>query len=211
MLKYLQKLGIFLVAAFCSCALVFSIPILNVLAKGGFSLEKQYTKTEVRLVKNEVQPEPPKPEKPSRKPQRMNPSSRAPKAGPRFAMDLGAIGGSGGATISADLVASQSGSASGYGEGDVDEKPSARTPPGFQAPAAIREGEIDASLRLSFCVDISGRAYDVRIVEENPPGKGLGAAGREALARASFKPARKDGSAVPFCGLEQPFEIKFKD
>lgn len=211
MLKLLRKLGIFLLAACASFALVFSIPIMNVLVKGNFSLEKKYTKTEVRIAKNEQPPEPPKPEKPTRKPNRMNPSNRSPKAGPRFAMDLGVVGGSGGASVPADMVGMQSGGGTSFGEGDVDEKPSARTPPGFQPPAAIRDGEIDASLRLSFCVDISGRPYDIRVIEESPAGKGLAAAGRDALSRASFKPARKDGSAVPFCGLEQPFEIKFKD
>lgn len=210
MLILFRKLSILLIAALASFLLVFSIPVLNLIVKGDFSLEKKYTKTEVRIVKNELPPEPPKPEKPARKPNRMNPSNRAPKAGPRFAMDLDVVGGSGGASVPSEMISEQSGGGS-FGEGDVDEKPSVRTPPGFQAPASIREGEIDASLRLSFCVDISGRPYDIRVLEENPPGKGLAAAGRDALSRASFKPARKDGSAVPFCGLEQPFEIKFKD
>lgn len=210
MLKLLRKLGILALAALSSVVLVFSIPILNLLVKGNLFSEPQYTTTEVRIVKKEVAPEPPKPQKPARKPNRTQPSNRSPKAGPRFAMDLGVVGGSEGASLPADMIAEQSGSGA-MGSGDVDEKPSLRTQPGFQPPASIREAEVDAYLRLSFCVDISGRAYDIRVIEESPAGQGLAAAGRDALSKASFQPARKDGSAVPFCGLEQPFEIKFKD
>jgi protein TonB len=125
-------------------------------------------------------------------------------------MDLGTAGGAGSASVPLNLIAEQSGGGS-FGSGDVDEKPSIRSTPNFQAPSAIREREMDATLRLSFCVDVSGRPYDIRVLEESPSGFGLAVAGREALSRSAFKPARKDGSAVSFCGLEQPFEIKFKD
>lgn len=36
-------------------------------------------------------------------------------------------------------------------------------------------------------------------------------AGKDALSRMTFEPAEKAGKAVPFCGMEQPFEVKFHD
>ena len=53
--------------------------------------------------------------------------------------------------------------------------------------------------------------YDIRIVEETPAGSGLAEAGKDALKRMNFEPAEKDGKSVPFCGMEQPFEVKFRD
>ena len=209
MLIKVHKFGVLLAAIFISFALVFSIPVLNLFFTGKLFAKPVYTATEVRIVKDKA-PEPPKPEKAMRKPNRMNTGSRTLKSGPRFAMDLGVTGGSGGTSVPLNLIAEQSGGGS-FGSGDVDEKPSIRGAPNFQAPSAIRDREIDATLRLSFCVDVNGRAYDVRVLEESPSGLGLAAAGREALSRSTFKPARKDGSAVPFCGLEQPFEIRFRD
>lgn len=208
--RILQKTGILLLSLLASLLLVYSIPIVNVLVKGEWHGEKKYTKTEVRIVKNDIKPPPPKPQQPTRKPNRANPTSRSPQAGPRFAMDLDVVGGSQGASVPADIIAKQSGGGS-QGQGDVDQKPTSRTPPSFQPPASIREKEIDATLRLSFCVDVSGRPYDIRVVEETPTGMGLATAGIEALSRTTFQPARKGGTAVPFCGLEQPFEIHFKD
>lgn len=208
MFKKLKKIGLLLLAVIISGALIFSIPVINLFVKGKFGKEETFTKTEIGIAKPE-KIEPPKPEKMTRKPNRANPSSRIPKAGPRFAMDLGVAGGSGGASVPSDIISEQSGGGS-FGSGDVDEKPSLGTSPKFQVPNVIREREIDAKLRLSFCVNVSGRAYDIRILEESPGGMGLAAAGRDALANAVFKPARKDGTAVPFCGLEQPFEIKFR-
>ena len=73
----------------------------------------------------------------------------------------------------------------------------------------IKAAEKDAYLVLSFCVDPSGHAYEVRVVEERPPGLGLADAGRDALRQTVFSPARKGGLAVAFCGLEQPFEVRF--
>ena len=52
---------------------------------------------------------------------------------------------------------------------------------------------------------------DIKVLEEAPAGSGLAAAGREALSRMTFAPAEKAGKAVPFCGMEQPFEVKFRD
>ena len=93
----------------------------------------------------------------------------------------------------------------------MDKKPESRAMPNFQVPPQIRDREIDAMLRLSFCVDVSGKAYDIKVLEESPAGSGLAAAGRDALGRMTFAPAEKGGKPVPFCGMEQPFEVKFRD
>ena len=55
------------------------------------------------------------------------------------------------------------------------------------------------------------RSYDIRVLEEVPVGKGLAQSGKQALSQMVFSPAKKAGRAVPFCGMEQPFEIKFRD
>ncbi|MCL2100870.1 MAG: hypothetical protein FWH22_04070 [Fibromonadales bacterium] len=183
---------------------------MNKFIKGDFNTEKTYAKTEVSIINPEKPPEPPKPKEATRKPSRQNTNSRTPKAGPRFAMNLDVVGGSGGAVAPKELVAMQSGSGN-LGSGDVDEKPSLRSSSRFQPPQAIRDTEINAFLRISFCVNASGKPYDIRIIEETPAGKGLGNAGRDAVMGMQFAPAKKSGAAVPFCGLEQPFEVKFRE
>lgn len=210
MIRFFRKIFVALMAVVTSFTLLVSIPLLNLWIKGeGFS--RKYTKSEVTLVK-EIKPEQKKPEQKAKtQPKRSTPNQRTIKSGPRFAMDLGAIGGSGGAGISTDLLKASGGGSNGVINGDVDEKPSPKGSPSFQAPAAIRQSEMDASCRLSFCVDASGRPYDIRVVQESPAGMGLADAGREALSRTQFAPARKDGNPVPFCGMEQPFEVKFRD
>jgi protein TonB len=125
-------------------------------------------------------------------------------------MDLG-VGGLGGAAVPVDIVNPPSGGGGGDGGegGDVDEKPAPSMPPPFRVPAEVKNSEKDSYLVLSFCVDPSGRPYDVRVVEERPPGLGMAQAGREALRQTTFSPARKGNLPVAFCGLEQPFEVKF--
>jgi protein TonB len=211
MLRTLRTIIVAILAVIASFTLLVSIPLLNVWIKGE-GLTRKYVKTEVALTK-QLQPEQKPPEQRAKtQPRRSTSNQRTVKAGPRFAMDLGAVGGStGGANISSELLRSPGGGADGALNGDVDEKPAMRGSPSFQAPQAIRESEIDANCRLSFCVDANGKVYDVRIVQESPAGMGLGEAGRQALIRAKFEPARKDGNPVPFCGLEQPFEVKFRD
>ena len=71
--------------------------------------------------------------------------------------------------------------------------------------------ERDAVLRLAFCVDERGDVFNVQVVEESPRGCGLAQAGIQALSALRFSPARKQGRAVPFCGMEQPFEVRFRD
>jgi protein TonB len=209
-LKPLRKFIILILAALTSVILVFSIPVLNMLTKGNFTLEKKYTTTEVKTLIKEDPPEPPRPKETTRNPSRQSANSRTPKAGPRFAMNLDVVGGSGGAMVPSNLAAMQSGTGN-LSSGDVDEKPSLKSSPRFNPPQAIRDGEINSILRVSFCVNTSGKPYDIRIIEESPAGRGLANAGRDAVMGMQFAPAKKDGAAVPFCGLEQPFEIKFRD
>jgi hypothetical protein len=153
--------------------------------------------------------EPPKPQaKPLRtvqQPQRARPAPSNLQPGPRFAMDL-AVMGSGGAAAPLELVNRKSG-AGGVLESGVDEKPVPSTPPPFRMPDEIKRRD----LLLSFCVDAAGRPYDIRIAQEKPAGLGLAAAGQEALRQTRFTPARKGNTPVPFCGLEQPFEIRFSN
>jgi protein TonB len=209
--KLFKRFTILIAAILASMILVFSVTMANLFLTGKVFHEKKYNKTEIAIKKvDEVEKKVEK-KKPARKPNRMKSNSRSPKAGPRFAMNLGAASGTAGAAISEELVADFRGGALSTEKGDVDKKPESRAMPNFQVPPKIRDNEIDAMLRLSFCVDVSGRAYDIKVIEESPAGSGLAAAGREALGRMTFAPAEKGGKAVPFCGMEQPFEVKFRD
>ena len=209
--KIVKRFSILLAAILASMLLVFSVTMANLFLTGKVFHEKKYNKTEIAIKKvDEVEKKVEK-KKPARKPNRMKSNSRSPKAGPRFAMNLGAASGNGGAAVSRDLVADFRGGALSTEKGDVDKKPESRAMPNFQVPPQIRDREIDAMLRLSFCVDVSGKAYDIKVLEESPAGSGLAAAGRDALGRMTFAPAEKGGKPVPFCGMEQPFEVKFRD
>jgi protein TonB len=209
-MKTFRKIIFIVLAIITSIVLVFSIPILNMIIKGGFTADKTYTTTEINVLNEEKPPPTPPPKEVTRKPSRQNANSRTPKAGPRFAMNLDVVGGAGGAFVPSEVVAPQSGGGN-TNTGDVDEKPSLKSSPKFQPPPAIRDNEINATLRVSFCVNTSGKPYDIRIIEETPAGKGLAAAGRDAIMGMQFAPAKKAGNAVAFCGLEQPFEIKFRE
>lgn len=209
--KLIKRFSILIVAVFSSLLLVFSVTVANLFITGKMFHEKKFVKTEVAVKKVQEVEKKPEVKKPARKPQRQKSNSRSPKAGPRMAMNLGTASHGGGAAISDELVADFRGGAMSTEKGDVDKKPNSRALPNFQVPPQIRDKEIDATLRLSFCVDVSGRAYDIRVIEETPAGSGLAQAGKEALGRMMFEPAEKDGKAVPFCGMEQPFEVKFHD
>lgn len=209
--KLIKRFSILIVAIFSSLLLVFSVTVANLFITGKMFHEKKFVKTEVAVKKVQEVEKKPEVKKPARKPQRQKSNSRSPKAGPRMAMNLGTASHGGGAAISDELVADFRGGAMSTEKGDVDKKPTSRALPNFQVPPQIRDKEIDATLRLTFCVDVSGRAYDIRVIEETPAGSGLAQAGKEALGRMMFEPAEKDGKAVPFCGMEQPFEVKFHD
>ena len=209
--KLVKRFVILLAAILASCALVFSVTMANLFLTGKVFHEKKYNKTEIAVKKVEETEKKVEKKKPARKPNRQKSNSRSPKAGPRLAMNLGVASGSAGATINEELVADFRGGALSTEKGDVDKKPESHAYPNFQVPAKIRDNEIDAMLRLSFCVDAGGRVYDIKVIEESPAGSGLAQAGREALGRMKFAPAEKGGKAVPFCGMEQPFEVKFRD
>jgi len=209
--RIFKRFSILVIAIISSLLLVFSVTVANLFISGKMNQQKKYVKTEVAVKKPEEVQKKQEQKKPARKPNRQKSNSRSPKSGPRMAMNLGVAGSNGGAAISEELVADFRGGAMANQSGDVDKKPSSRSMPQFQVPPQIRDREIDASLRLTFCVDASGRAYDIRIIEESPAGSGLGQAGKDALNRMTFEPAEKDGKAVPFCGMEQPFEVKFHD
>jgi len=211
LLKIFKRFTVLIIAILSSLVLVFSVTVANLFISGKMNQEKKFVKTEVAVKKPEEIQKKQEQKKPSRKPNRQKSNSRSPKAGPRMAMNLGTASANGGAAINEELVADFRGGAMSTQSGDVDKKPTSRSMPNFEVPAQIRDREIDASLRLSFCVDASGRAYDIRVIEESPAGTGLAQAGREALGRMTFEPAEKDGKSVPFCGMEQPFEVKFHD
>lgn len=209
--KLVKRFSVLVAAALSSLLLVFSVTVANLFISGKMSQQKKYVKTEVAVKKPEEVQKKQEQKKPARKPNRQKSNARSPKAGPRMAMNLGVAGNGSGAAISDALVADFRGGAMANQSGDVDKKPTSRAMPQFEVPPQIRDREIDASLRLTFCVDASGRAYDIRIMEESPAGSGLAQAGKDALNRMTFEPAEKDGKAVPFCGMEQPFEVKFHD
>lgn len=207
--------NIFIGAAslFLSAAVTVLIPLVNHALNGpGSGKAKPRIVAQVEMKKLDA----PKPaEQPHRKlkqPARAKPMQAPVKAGPRFAMDLD-VGGLTGASVPLDIVNRPSGGGGeGGGEsGDVDEKPQPRASPNFRMPDAVRSAEKDAYLVLGFCVDPAGRPYDIRVAEEKPTGLGMAQAGREALRQTSFTPARKGGLPVSFCGLEQPFEVRFSN
>jgi protein TonB len=210
-MKWIKRFLIFVAAIFSSFLLVFSVTLANYFIKGDFMRANKYVKTEIQIKKPEEVKKQIEKKKPTRKPKRQKSTSRSPKSGPRFAMDLNAVGGSDGAVINDELVTGIRGGGFTKETGDVDEKPTSRSLPSFSPPQSIRDNEQDALLRLSFCVDVQGRVYDIRVLEEVPVGKGLAQSGKQALSQMVFSPAKKAGRAVPFCGMEQPFEIKFRD
>lgn len=205
----MKKIVIGILSLILSALLMFSIPLINYFLNYDENSDVKVRKTEIS-IKKIIKPDVPKKQKKATsRPKRSKPVNRSVKSGPRFAMDLNVAGVGEGVGVSLDLVKSKSGGG-GLG-GDVDEKPQTKGRTNLQAPQAILDAEQNAYLLVSFCVDTQGKAFDIKIVEERPSGKGLGEAGREALMKTDFDPALKDNRPVPFCGMEQPFEIKFRD
>ncbi len=210
-MKLLRNFLIGVVALLLSMAVTVAIPLLNQWLRGdGPGRAKPRIVAEVSMKNLESAKQAEQPRRKLKEPVRAKPVQASVKAGPRFAMDLG-VGGLEGAAVPVDIVNRPSGGGGqAQGEsGDVDEKPAPTMPPPFRVPSEVKAAEKDAYLVLSFCVDPAGRPYDVRVAEEKPAGLGLAQAGREALRQTSFTPAKKGGLPVAFCGLEQPFEVKF--
>lgn len=211
MKRALRNFAVAAVALVLSTFLTVALPVLShLLEDGGKKAAGPRVVAQVSMKSSQAAPAAETPRRKLKQPQRAKPVQSSMKAGPRFAMDLG-VGGIGGAVVPVDIVNRPSGGGgpAAGDDGDVDERPSPNLPPPFRLPAEVKAAEKDAFAVLSFCVDPSGRPYDVRVVEEKPPGLGMGQAGREALRQTTFSPARKAGLAVAFCGLEQPFEVKF--
>jgi protein TonB len=209
--KLIRNILIAVVALVVSMAITVAIPLLNHVIRGdGPGKGKPRIVAQVSLKTLESARQTEQPRRKLKEPARAKPVQASVKSGPRFAMDLG-VGGLGGAAVPVDIVNRPSGGGGDAGgeSGDVDEKPAPTMPPPFRVPAEVKAAEKDAYLVLSFCVDPAGRPYDVRVAEEKPAGLGLAQAGREALRQTSFTPAKRGGLPVAFCGLEQPFEVKF--
>jgi hypothetical protein len=200
-----------IVALFLSMAVTVAIPLLNQWIRGqgpGRVRPRIVAQVSMKTLESSRQAE--QPRKKLKEPMRAKPVQASLKAGPRFAMDLG-VGGLEGAAVPVDIVNRPSGAGgAAQGEsGDVDEKPSPTMPPPFRLPSEVKTAEKDAYAMVSFCVDASGHAYEMRVIEERPAGLGMAQASREALRQTPFTPAKKGGLPVAFCGLEQPFEVKF--
>jgi outer membrane biosynthesis protein TonB len=208
----MKQLTQLILAILVSAFLIVSLQLMNILIKGDFFKQK-----EVRTTAISIQKAPPPPpqnkeqKKETKRPQRIQSNDRTPKAGPRFAMDL-SVAGLGGVSAPMNLVGARGGgSQEGFSAGDVDVRPEMSGSPPFEAPSTIREKEMNATLVLSFCVNPAGQAERIQVIEETPAGLGLAQAGKQAIQSTRFKPAQKDGKAVLFCGMEQPFEVKFND
>ncbi len=187
--------------------LILSIPMLNFIIQGSGQKKELKQVAKISVKKVDIKKMEEKPKRKLNKPQRSKPSRSKMASGPRFAMDLGVMGMGG---VALDLNRVQGKGAAGGEDGQVDEKPSQNFPPSFNIPGRVKEEEINSLAIISFCVDAVGRAYDIQVIQEEPPGLGMGEAGREAIRKGSYQPAVKDGRPVPFCGMEQPFEVKFE-
>ena len=209
--RIVRGLLIVLVAAFVAGLCTVVLPLLNyALGHGRPKTEAPRVVAEVNVVRSVEPPRPEaRPQRALQQPQRARPAPSNLQAGPRFAMDLGVMG-SGGAAAPIEMINRKSGGG-GAGATGVAARPAPAAPPPFRMPDEIRKREQDAYLLLSFCVDASGRPYDIRVAQEKPPGAGMAQAGIEALRQTRFTPARKGTASVPFCGLEQPFEIRFSN
>lgn len=214
MQKFLKYFIITLFSAGLAFIATIFLPAVNYLVHGE-SKSSETPKVIAQVEMKNVEQQRPREsrQREVRRPTRARPTTTPMKAGPRFAMELG-VAGSGGALAPLEIVNKRSGGGGLKGatdEGDVDERPTPQNPPPFRIPDAIKSSEKDALLILGFCVDTQGRPYDIQIVEEKPSGLGMAQSGREALQQTSFSPARKGGLPVAFCGLEQPFEVRFSN
>ena len=103
--KFFKRFTILLAAILASMVLVFSVTMANLFLTGKIFHEKKFVKTEVSVKKVEEVEKKIEKKRTARKPNRQKSNSRSPKAGPRFAMALGAVSGTAGAAINSELVA----------------------------------------------------------------------------------------------------------
>jgi protein TonB len=193
-------------AALLSAALILSIPALSILIGQKQSGRRPPQQRAMAIERVEmVQPQQQQRER-IRPRQRSTPQPM--RSGPRLAMALG-VEGSGGAAVPLSMV-NPSGSRGGSDAEGVDERPQLLSPLEVQIPDGVKKAERNAEVRLMFCVDLSGKPYNIKISQESPPGLGLGDAAVQALQKTTFKPAIRDAQPVPFCGMEQPIAIKFR-
>lgn len=190
-----------------SAALILSIPTLSIVIGQKQSTRRPPQQRTMAIERVEmVQPQ----QQPKR--ERIRPRQRTTpqpmRSGPRLAMALG-VEGTGGAVVPMNMV-SRSGSSGGNDAEGVDERPQLLTALEVQIPDGLKKAERNAEVRLMFCVDVSGKPYNIKISQESPPGLGLGEAAVQALQKCTFKPAIRDAQPVPFCGMEQPIAIKFR-
>ena len=211
MKTFLRNLAIGVLAAMLAGLATVALPLLhyalNPPVKKNIRIAAQVSLKSMEAPRPEI-----KPLRALHQPMHARPAPNVMKGGPRFAMELGVMGG--GVAAPMELANKKSGGggrSTGSGDDGVDERPAPSFPPPFHMPSEVKSQEKDAYLSLSFCVDATGRPYDIHVTEEKPPGLGMAAAGREALQQTRFTPAKKGGVAVPFCGLEQPFEIRFSN
>jgi len=205
----LRKMIFVVAALLCSALLIFSIPALTILLNQGLGIEEKKETRRTRIERVTVTQRPREEKKVRRRPQRLRSPRRSGKSGTRFAMSLG-VEGLGGVSVPMNMT-NRSGNGAGGSNDGVDERPTLTAPFNFEPPAQIREREQSASLTLLFCVDVTGKAYDIKVTEEEPTGFGLAEAGIRALQSTQFQPAIKDARPVPFCGMEQPITIKFRE
>jgi hypothetical protein len=200
---------LFFLALLVSGALILSMPALSALIKGDMFKPKKRELTTIQVKKVDLEEKKPKPKREERRPERTKPNDRTIKSGPRFAMNLD-VAGTGGVNVSLNLVNKSRGDG-GTGAGDVDKKPSPVGRMDMEVPEKVREQELDASVTLMFCVDATGRAYDIRVINEDPSGLGMAQGGISAISNISFEPAYAGKEAVAFCGMEKEFIFKFSE
>lgn len=213
MKKAIRNLIVIAISIVLALFSTICLPLINSLIRGHDVEEKPRVVAAVAMKSVETPKTKPVEKREVHRPTRSRPTQTTLRAGPRFAMDLG-VAGAGGAAAPLEIVNKRSGGGGMKGEaetGDVDQRPTPNQPPPFRIPEAVKSAEKDAYLVLGFCVDAGGRPYDIKVIEERPTGVGLARNGREALQQTSFQPARKGGLAVAFCGLEQPFEVRFSN
>ena len=192
-----------------SAGLILSIPVITIIVNEGFSFKKEVKIRKTPVNRITSMPQPQEQKKRIRRPRRRQSPRQSAKSGPRFAMALGAQG-LGGVGVPLDL-STNGGVSNGTGDQGVDERPQIIGSFQLDIPDQIKAAEVNASLRLLFCVDVSGRPYDIKVTLEQPPSMGLAQAGIDALRNVTFSPAMLNAQAVPFCGMEQPVEIKFRN